>query len=159
MPQHLPPRESLTVELKSDRSKLPDRELIEALICLANAEGGELWLGVEDNGTHTGLHAEHHLLNGLAGMVAARTSPSLNVQAEALDLDGVTVARIHVPKAQGEVATTSGVYLRRRLKYYGTPECIAMLPHDQAAKLLKRMKDKGTLIQQSERRWSVYKLS
>lgn len=41
MPQRLPPRESLTVEFKSDRSKLPDRELIEALVCLANAKGGK----------------------------------------------------------------------------------------------------------------------
>ncbi|MGZ0786053.1 ATP-binding protein [Pseudomonas saponiphila] len=134
MTPYLPPRESLTVELKSDRSKLPDRELIEALVCLANAEGGELWLGVEDDGTPTGLHAEHRLLEGLAGMVAARTSPSLNVQAEAVELDGVTVARIHVPKAQGEVATTNGVYLRRRLKHDGTPECVAMLPHERSSR-------------------------
>lgn len=134
MTQRLPPRESLTVEFKSDRSKLPDRELIEALVCLANAEGGELWLGVEDDGTPTGLHAEHHLLEGLAGMVAARTSPSLNLQVEALDLDGVTVARIHVPKSQGEVATTGGVYLRRRLKHDGTPECVAMLPHERSSR-------------------------
>lgn len=134
MPQRLPPRESLTVEFKSDRSKLPDRELIEALVCLANAEGGELWLGIEDNGTPTGLHTEHRLLEGLAGMVAARTSPSLNVQVEALDLDGMTVACIHVPKNQGEVATTGGVYLRRRLKHDGTPECVAMLPHERSSR-------------------------
>lgn len=134
MPQRLPPHESLTVEFKSDRSKLPDRELIEALVCLANAEGGELWLGVEDDGTPSGLHAEHRLLEGLAGMVAARTSPSLNVQVEAVDLDDVTVARIHVPKSQGEVATINGVYLRRRLKHDGTPECVAMLPHERSSR-------------------------
>lgn len=134
MPQRLPPCESLTVEFKSDRSKLPDRDLIEALVCLANAEGGELWLGVEDDGTPSGLHTDHHLLAGVAGMVAARTSPSLNVQAEAIELDGMTVARIHVPKAQGEVATTSGVYLRRRLKHDGTPECMAMLPHERSSR-------------------------
>ncbi|MDR6678697.1 ATP-binding protein [Pseudomonas oryzihabitans] len=134
MPQRLPPRESLTVEFKSDRSKLPDRDLIEALVCLANAEGGELWLGVEDDGTPSGLHAEHRLLEGLAGMVAARTSPSLSVQAEAVDLAGVTVAHILVPKVSGEVATTSGVYLRRRLKHDGTPECVAMLPHERSSR-------------------------
>lgn len=134
MSQRLPPRESLTVEFKSDLKKLPDRELIEALICLANAEGGDLWLGVEDNGTPTGLHPEHSLLEGMAGMVAARTSPSLSVRAEAVEVDGVTVARIHVPKAHGEVATTSGVYLRRRLKHDGTPECVAMLPHERASR-------------------------
>lgn len=131
MSQRLPPRETLTVEFKSDRCKLPDRDLIEALICLANAEGGELWLGVEDDGIPSGLHPDHRLLEGLAGMVAARTSPSLSVQAEAVEVDGVTVARIHVPKAHGEVATTNGVYLRRRLKHDGTPECVAMLPHER----------------------------
>lgn len=134
MTQRLPPRESLTVEFKSDLKKLPDRELIEALVCLANAEGGELWLGVEDDGTPTGLHAEHRMLEGLAGMVAARTSPSLNVQAEAVELGDVSVARIRVPEAQGEVATTNGVYLRRRLKHDGTPECVAMLPHERASR-------------------------
>ncbi len=46
----LPPAESLTVEFKSDRKRLPDAELVEALVCLANTEGGELWLGVEDDG-------------------------------------------------------------------------------------------------------------
>lgn len=134
MPQRLPPCETLTVEFKSDRKKLSDADLIEALVCLANAEGGELWLGVEDDGTASGLHAEHRLVEGLAGMVAARTSPSLSVQAEAVEVNGVTVARIRVPKAHGEVATTSGVYLRRRLKHDGTPECVAMLPHERSSR-------------------------
>ncbi|WP_313462563.1 ATP-binding protein [Pseudomonas nitroreducens] len=134
MTQRLPLSESLTIEFKSDLKKLPDRELVEALVCLANAEGGELWLGVEDDGTATGLHAEHRLLEGLAGMVAARTSPSLRVEAQMLELNGVTVVCIQVPKAQGEVATTGGVYLRRRLKHDGTPECVAMLPHERSSR-------------------------
>ncbi|MEJ7804832.1 MAG: ATP-binding protein, partial [Telluria sp.] len=54
----LPQRESLTVEFKSDRKRLSDNDLVEAAICLANADGGELWLGVEDDGTPTGLHTE-----------------------------------------------------------------------------------------------------
>lgn len=131
----LPPAESLTVEFKSDRRRLPDSELVEALVCLANAEGGELWLGVEDDGTPTGLHAEHRVLAGLAGLVSARTSPALVVQVQPVDLGGVPVVRIGVPKAHTEVATTAGVYLRRRLKHDGTPECVAMLPHERASRL------------------------
>jgi len=131
----LPPAESLTVEFKSDRRKLSDTELVEALVCLANSEGGELWLGVEDDGTPTGLHAEHQMLAGVAALVAARTSPSLNVIVEALSLDGVAVARITVPKASTVVATASGVYLRRRLKHDGRPECVPMLPHERESRL------------------------
>ncbi|HRF61378.1 MAG TPA: ATP-binding protein [Candidatus Competibacter sp.] len=126
----VPPRETLHIEFKSDRNRLPDRELVEAVVCLANTEGGELWLGVEDNGAITGLHPEHVLLEGLAGLIAGRTSPSLTVNVEAVQVNGVTVARIAVPKAASSTATTGGVYLRRRLKSDGKPECAPMLPHD-----------------------------
>lgn len=130
----LPQRESLTVEFKSDRKCLSDKDLVEAVICLANAEGGELWLGVEDDGTPTGLHAERLQVASLAGLVAARTSPALAVAVLPVVLGAVKVARIEVPKAHGEVATTSGVYLRRRVKADGQPECVAMLPHDRASR-------------------------
>lgn len=49
----IPNCESLTVEFKSDRKRLPDIELVEAVVCLANADGGDLWLGVEDDSTPT----------------------------------------------------------------------------------------------------------
>lgn len=131
----LPATESLTVEFKSDRKRLPDQELVEAVVCLANAEGGELWLGVEDDGTPTGLHAEHRVLAGVPGLVAARTAPALAVTVEAVALNGFAVARITVPKASTEVSTSGGVYLRRRIKYDGKPECAPMLPHERASRL------------------------
>ena len=130
----IPQSESLTVEFKSDRKRLSDAELVEALACLANTEGGELWLGVEDDGQATGLHADHTALTGLAGMVAARTSPALQVRVEALQVVGVPVAKITVPKALGEVATQAGVYVRRRIKHDGTPECVPMLPHERISR-------------------------
>ncbi|MBI3100808.1 MAG: putative DNA binding domain-containing protein [Burkholderiales bacterium] len=130
----LPAAESLTIEFKSDRKRLPDTELVEALVCLANTEGGELWLGVEDDGQATGLHADHAVLSGLAGLVAARTSPSLQVDVHAVEVGGVRVACIRVPKVQAEVATTAGVSLRRRIKHDGTPECVPMLPHERISR-------------------------
>ncbi len=133
-PSHLPATETLTVEFKSDLKRLPDDELAAALVCLANSEGGELWLGVEDDGTPTGLHAAHRNLAGLPGLVAARTSPSLNVTVEALELAGLRVARIAVGRSVSDVATTTGKYLRRRLKPDGTPECVALLPHERSSR-------------------------
>lgn len=127
----LPAAESLTVEFKSDRKRLHDDALVEALACLANSDGGELWLGVEDDGTPTGLHDTHQNLVGLPGLVAAKTSPSLMVEVEPLEITGVRVARIGVPKSASVVATTAGVYLRRRLKPDGAPECAPMLPHER----------------------------
>ena len=51
--------ETLTVEFKSDRGPLPDADLIEAVVCLANGQGGILLIGVEDDGRVTGLHPRH----------------------------------------------------------------------------------------------------
>lgn len=130
----LPPKETLTVEFKSDRKRLGDDDLVEALVCLANTEGGELWLGVEDDGTPTGLHQAHLDLAGLPGLVAAKTSPSLAVDVYPLEVSGVRVARILVPKSRGEVATTAGVYLRRRIKQDGSPECAPLLPHERQSR-------------------------
>lgn len=134
MTSSFPKTETLTVEFKSDRKRLSDVELVEAVVCLANADGGDLWLGVEDDGTPTGLHPDHLMLTGLAGMVAARTSPSVSVTVSSVETGGVAVARISVPKAHGEVATQGGVYLRRRIKHDGTPECVPMLPHDRVSR-------------------------
>ncbi len=130
----LPPRETLHIEFKSDRKKLSDADLIAAVTCLANAEGGELWLGVEDDGTPTGLHTEHQQLEGLAGLIAARTSPSLSVTITRIEVNTLNIACIKVPKAQSEVATSHGLYVRRRLRHDGTPECVPMLPHDRTSR-------------------------
>ena len=126
----LPDRESLTVEFKSDRGPLPDRDLIAAVVCLANTEGGELWVGVEDDGTPTGLAQSHRRVGGLAALVANRTVPSLGVRAEAVETDAGPVARIEVPKSPRLVATSEGLLQRRRIMADGAPECVPLLPHE-----------------------------
>ena len=125
-----PAAESLTVEFKSDRSGYPDRELIEALTCLANTAGGELWLGVEDNGIASGLHRSHLNLSRLTALIAMQTHPSLVVKINKRRVNNVTVAQIIVPRAGVLIATKEGVYLQRRIKTDGTPECIHIDPAD-----------------------------
>ena len=125
-----PAAESLTVEFKSDRSGYPDRELIEALTCLANTAGGELWLGVEDNGIASGLHRSHLNLSRLTALIAMQTHPSLVVKINKRRVNNVTVAQIIVPRAGVLIATKEGVSLQRRIKADGTPECIHIDPAD-----------------------------
>ena len=54
--RNIPVKETLTVEFKSDLKKLPDNELIDAIVGITNTEGGILYLGVEDDGLITGVH-------------------------------------------------------------------------------------------------------
>ena len=66
--------ENLELEFKSDRQPLPDRELVAAVVALANTEGGVLLLGVEDDGTITGLHPNHEDISGIPGLIGNRTN-------------------------------------------------------------------------------------
>jgi ATP-dependent DNA helicase RecG len=130
----LPDRESLTVEFKSDQRKLPDRELVMAVVCLANTHGGEIYLGVEDDATVTGLHPEHRDLTGLAVLIANRTVPPQSVRATLLEVDGTPVAKIEVARSGRLVATADGMLQRRRLLADGRPECVPFLPHEFPAR-------------------------
>jgi ATP-dependent DNA helicase RecG len=52
--------ESYDVEFKGEeRERLNDRDLIEAVVCLANGRGGVLLVGVEDDGRITGARPRH----------------------------------------------------------------------------------------------------
>lgn len=122
--------ETLMVEFKSDLKSLSDRELVAAVVALANTEGGDLFLGVEDDGTVTGLHANHVNLGGLPALIANKTNPAIAVRVEPVVIQGHQVARITVPKSRQLVSTSDGLLQRRRLKLDGKPEAVPFYPHE-----------------------------
>ena len=126
----LPEKESITVEFKSDKGGLSNKELLATVVSLANTEGGEVYLGVEDDGTPTGLHPEHQDVTSLAAFIANRTNPSIPVRVELIEIKHIVIAKISVPKTRHLVATSEGLLQRRRLKADGTPEAVPFYPHE-----------------------------
>lgn len=126
----IPQQESLTVEFKSDQSRLNDRDLVATVVCLANTDGGVLYLGVEDDGTITGTHPQRQSPAPLSALIANRTNPPISVRINILQEDGHTVAAIEVPKSPRLVATSDGLLQRRRLQADGTPQCVPFYPHE-----------------------------
>ena len=122
--------ETLTVEFKSDVKGLPDRDLVAAIVAMANTEGGLVLLGVDDDGTVTGVKPSHQDTAGLIALIANRTSPSVAVSAEVVDWDKKQFISIQVPKARGIVSTSDGLLLRRRLMVSGKPEAVPFYPHE-----------------------------
>lgn len=123
--------ETLTVELKSDmKGGLPDRDLISAVIAMANTEGGLILLGVEDDGSITGVQPSHQDTNGLDALIANRTSPSVAVSTEIIEWEGKKILGINVPKSHSIVSSTDGLVLRRRLMASGRPEAVPFYPHE-----------------------------
>lgn len=131
--RHFPYRETLQHEFKSDLRKLPLRTLLEAVICMANGAGGSIYLGVEDDGTISGLHPEHHDLKRLEQLICHYTRPHFHVQVHPAVVDGLVIAQLQVPVSPVPIATHDGLYRRRQLQNgNGEPECVRFKPSRKA---------------------------
>lgn len=125
--------ETLGVEFKGeDRAPLNDRDLVEAVVCLANRAGTEpawLLIGVEDDGRTTGARPRHGAITDtdkLTALIAGRTRPPLPVRITAIAFDSRAVLAVQVPPQRQPVATSEGVFLRRALGSDGRPACLPM---------------------------------
>ena len=124
----IPDKETLLVEFKSDLKSLSDNELIETAVGFSNTQGGTIFLGVEDNGQPTGLHANHQDHDKIVPLIANKTVPPISVSTERITINDIDVICIHVPQSNAVIATSSGKILRRVLKLDGTPETVPMYP-------------------------------
>lgn len=137
----IPSKESLTVEFKSDttgnasKHGVDESLLVEAVVAMFNSEGGVLYLGVEDDGTPTGLSRKHADPVGLAALLANKTMPPIRVESELNTMSGVEVLRIVVPKGTVVGATSDGRILKRVVRVDGSPENIPMYPFEIATRL------------------------
>ena len=131
----VPTREMLDVGFKSDVKCYSDHDLIEEIVGMANTVGGILYLGVEDDGTITGVHKKHKDAIGVTALIANSTVPPISVRAEIITEEDRDILKIEIPRSRGVVSTTSGKILRRRLKLDGSPEVIPMYPYEIPSRL------------------------
>jgi ATP-dependent DNA helicase RecG len=125
--------ETMTIEFKGEERKpLNDRELVEAVVCLANRSGdAPAWLlvGVEDNGRITGARPRHGRVtepHKVCALISARTRPALTVKVEIMYVDQKPVLVIQIPPQHQPVGSSEGVYLRRIIGGDARPACIPM---------------------------------
>lgn len=134
---HIAAGESLTVEFKGEERKpLNDRDVVEAVVCLANAEGGLLLVGVESDRRVTGARPRHGRqteLNKLQALIRSRTVPGLEVSVVSVATPQGAVLCLSVPRSATVVATSDGVCLRRVVAGHG-PECLPYFPHQHAGR-------------------------
>ncbi len=146
--------ENLTVEFKSDQGLLPDADLLDAVVCLANRQGGALLLGVEDDGRVTGLHPRHRSGAGaLAAFVASRTVPPLTVEVAFLDWLERPIALFVVPAARQPVSTSDGRLLIRALDLHNRPICRPLYAYELPNWLAERGQADPSALIVSDAAW------
>jgi hypothetical protein len=72
-------KEDLTHEFKSDKNKISDSDIIDAVVAFANTDGGELYIGIEDDGEITEFlshiyaivdsHVERYVRRGFSNLM------------------------------------------------------------------------------------------
>jgi ATP-dependent DNA helicase RecG len=130
--------ERFEIEFKSEqRGRLSDRELLEAVVCLANGAGGVLLVGVEDDGTVTGALPRHESgrtdTMRLQAYVANNTQPPLSVASSVVDVEQMPVLVVEVPDSPRVTGTSKGTYVRRALGADGRPACLPYHAHEMLA--------------------------
>ena len=130
----IPMKETLEIEFKSDVKSYPDHDLVEEIVGMTNTVGGVLFLGVEDDGTITGIQKKHKDAVGVTALIANSTVPPISVRAEVIK-EEKEVLKIEIPRSRGVVSTSSGKILRRRLKLDGSPEVIPMYSYEIPSRL------------------------
>lgn len=129
--------ETFDVEFRSDSPQLNDRDLVEAVVCLANGSGGVLLIGVEDDGTVTGARARHESGRTdpyrLQALVANTTQPPLSTTVDVVAVDDLEVLVVEVPNSPRVVGTSRGTYVRRALGGDGRPTCVPYHAHEMLA--------------------------
>lgn len=135
--QIVPERETLTVAFQQDfEDKASDGALIETVVGMTNAEGGTLYIGVDENGVACGVKADER--NGpekIASFIASHTEPPLVVSAECDEIGGKVVLAVSVPQSTGIVATRTGKVLKRRLTVGKRPGTFPLYPTEFISRL------------------------
>ncbi|MCR4656979.1 MAG: putative DNA binding domain-containing protein [Lachnospiraceae bacterium] len=132
---YIPEKETLTIEFKSDLKGFSESDLVTEIVGMANTEGGVLYLGVEDDGTPTGLVEKHKDPIGLMALIANKTVPSVSVRAEIIEVCGQEILQIQIPISRTIVATSDGRIQKRRLKPDGSPENVPLYPYEIPSRL------------------------
>lgn len=121
--------ETLAVEFKSDQRDWSDSKLCNAVVSMANASGGRIYIGVDDNGRISGSkNVGSHWANEnvVHGVIIANTSPSISTQVNFFEHQNKKIVCVTVPSSDTTVGTKKGHYLKRRYNSQGKPENLPM---------------------------------
>lgn len=134
--------ESLIVEFKDEpKAPISDTGIVEDVICMANSNGGYIFIGVNDSGKITGAKPRHEDRIDAArmqAMVFNNTVPNLSVNIDVVEIQDENVIVINVPQSKVPVGTAKGKYQKRVILSDGKPACIPWFIHQMTADTVER---------------------
>ena len=113
----IPMRETLGVEFKSDQKTIGKEAILKEVVAMANTNGGEIYIGVEDDGEITGAQKVRRDRIQMQAFVSHNTVPPVYLRAVLMEDDPLRpVMKLEVARSASVVSTLSGTMYRRRYK-------------------------------------------
>jgi len=105
-------KENYQIELKV---RLPDkRSLSKEIVCFANSEGGQIFIGVDDNGRIVGVENIDEVMLIVDNVANQNCKPPVTVYMESVQVEDKTVLVINIPKGSHRpYRTITGQYYIR----------------------------------------------
>lgn len=109
-------------EYKKSKSEVPSR-ILKACVGLANTEGGQLFIGIDDNGKVIGIDDDIDAYR-LITSIRKEIHPFLDIELADIRIDDkrVLVLRIDSPREHKQIYSTGNVAYMRRMRSHGDPE-------------------------------------
>ncbi len=108
----IPRAESKTVEFKTAFNQ----DAIVALVAFANAEGGDVFIGVRDDGKIVGVQLASESETAWVNEVKSKTAPAIVPEADRIDMKGKMVIRLHMSPLPVKPTSVQGRYYIRKGK-------------------------------------------
>lgn len=105
----IPTNESETVEFKQSFQA----EVIETLVAFANAKGGSVYIGLQDDGTIKGVETSQETVVQWINEVKTKTSPTLIPDGEVLEVNGKNVVVLKLQEYPIKPVSFRGKYYKR----------------------------------------------
>ena len=108
----IPKTESKTVEFKSTFNQ----DVIVALVAFANADGGDVYVGVRDDGKVLGVQLAKESETTWINEIKTKTAPAIVPEADRIAVGGKSVVRLHISPLPVKPTSVQGRYYVRRAK-------------------------------------------
>ena len=108
----IPKAESKTVEFKSTFNQ----DVIVSLVAFANADGGDVYVGVRDDGKIVGVHLAVESETTWVNEIKSKTAPAIVPEADRIMVGKKTVMRLHIAPLPVKPTSVQGRYYVRKAK-------------------------------------------
>jgi len=108
----IPKTESTTVEFKSTFNQ----DVIVSLVAFANADGGDVYVGVRDDGEVVGVQLAAESETTWINEIKSKTAPAIVPEADRIVVGNKTVVRLHISPLPVKPTSVQGRYYVRKGK-------------------------------------------